>query len=82
MCRTIQARSMSAASAEVVGDVDDRHSRGLQVLDDLEQDLHLGSAEGRGGLVHDQDPRVDGQSPCDLDDLLLPKPQVGDQRGR
>src|SRR5699024_5468494 len=40
---------------QVVGDVDDGHSAGEELADDLEEHLYFGGGQGRGGLVHDQD---------------------------
>ena len=65
---------------EVMGDVDDRDAVRGELPDDPEQHLDLARAEGRGRLVHDQDPGLGRQRPCDLDDLLLAHPEVGDQR--
>ena len=67
---------------EVVGDVDDRHPVRGQVPDDLEQHLHLARTERGGGFVHDQDAGVGGEGPGDLDDLLLPDPEILDQGAR
>src|SRR5690606_41030893 len=61
---------------QVVGDVDDRDAVSGQLVDHLEQHLDIGGAERGGGLVHDQDAGVGGECPRDLDDLLLPQPQV------
>ena len=52
-------------------DIDDRNATRLEVTNDLEEPAHLARRQGGGGLVHDDDPRVAGQGPRDLDELLL-----------
>ena len=54
-----------------MADVDDRDATRLEVTNDLEEPAHLARRQGGGGLVHDDDPRVAGQGPGDLDELLL-----------
>ena len=56
---------------ESVADVDDRDATRLEVANDLEEPAHFARRQGGGGLVHDDDPRVAGQGPGDLDELLL-----------
>ena len=51
---------------------------GAQCRDHLEEPLDLGVGQGGGGLVHDDDPRVEGQGLGDLDDLLVGH---GERRG-
>src|SRR5690606_28285818 len=65
---------------EVVGDVHERDAAGGELLDDPEEDLDLLRGERRGGLVHDEDPRVDREGAGDLDDLLLAHAQVAHER--
>ena len=67
---------------QMVRDIDDRDALRLQIADHLEQHRHLRRRQGRGGLVHDQDARIDRQGPRDLDQLLLAQPQVLDARQR
>lgn len=62
--------------------VDDRHAAARQVVDDLEEHFHLRRAQRRGRLVHDQDARIDGECPCNLDDLLLAEAKILDARQR
>ena len=64
---------------EAVGDVDDRDAALLEVVDDVEQGLHLGAAQRRAGLVHDEHAHLGGQRLGDLDDLLFADAQVVDQ---
>ncbi len=48
-----------------------RHALGPQPLDHLEQAVDLAPGQRRGGLVHDEDARLGGERPGDLDELLL-----------
>jgi hypothetical protein len=65
---------------EMVRDIDDGDAATGEVANDLEQHAHLGRAQRRGRLVHDEDAGVHRQSARDLDDLLLAEPQVLDAR--
>jgi len=64
---------------QVVGDVDDRNPLRLEPPHDLEQHLGLLAGEGRGGLVHDEDLRVQAQRLCDLDHLHLRDAEIPDE---
>jgi hypothetical protein len=65
-----------------MGDEDDRQALGLEGLDDASEigDLHF--AQGRGRLVHDDEPRAHGERPRDLDQLLLGHGKIADRRHR
>ena len=56
---------------QLVRDVDDRDALALQVVDDLDELLHLISREAAARLVHDDELRVEGQRLGDLDHLLV-----------
>ena len=62
-----------------MGDVDDGDAIDRQLADDAEEDLDLGGRQRGGGLVHDEDAGLLDQRPRDLDELLLPQPQVADE---
>ena len=53
-----------------MGDVDDRHSLRLQAADYVKQRGGLALGQGRGGLVHDDHARIQGQRLGDFDHLL------------
>ena len=55
---------------ELVADEKDGLAVALQQLDDTEKLLDFLERESRGRLVHDDDPRVDGQRPGDRDQML------------
>ena len=61
---------------QMVGDVDDGHAAAGEVADNLEQHLHLGSAERGSWLVHDQNARIHRQRAGNFDDLLLTQTQL------
>src|SRR5690606_9803400 len=61
---------------QMMRNVDDGHAPGGKIADDPEQNLDLRSRERRRRLVHDEDAAVDRKGAGDLDDLLLPKPQL------
>ena len=67
------------ALVHVMGDVDDGDAIDRQLADDAEEDLDLGGRQRGGGLVHDEDAGLLDQRPRDLDELLLPQPQVADE---
>ena len=67
---------------EVVRDEHDRSPRGGQRPDRLEQPLGLVAREGRGRLVHQEQPGVPGDRAQDLDLLLLGGAQRADDRLR
>ena len=56
---------------DLVRDVQDRDAPRLQPADEREQALDLVTGERGGGLVHDEDLRVEHQRLADLDDLLV-----------
>ena len=55
---------------ELVADEKDGLAVALQQLDDTEKLLDFLQRESRGRLVHNDDPRVDGQRPGDRDQML------------
>jgi len=61
-----------------VRDVDHRDAALLEVGDDVEQAFQLVFRKRRGGLVHDDQVRAEGQRLADFDDLLLRDAQAGD----
>ena len=64
---------------EAVGDEDQRAALVAEAAGDGEQPVHLDPAQGGGGLVHDQQPRVERDGLGDLEDLLVGDRQA--QRG-
>src|SRR5207245_7897471 len=60
-------------------DVDDPAATRLELADEREQLLDLRPAQRAGGLVHDEDPRVEGERLGDLDAILDGKRIVLDQ---
>ena len=62
---------------QLVRDVDDRDALGLQVVDDLDELLHLIRREAAARLVHDDELRVEGQRLGDLHHLLVRDAQLG-----
>ena len=66
---------------ELVRDVDDRDALALQVVDDLDELLHLVGREAAARLVHDDELRVEGQRLGDLDHLLVRDAQLRHHAG-
>ena len=60
---------------EPVRDVHHAHAVVGEAANHVEERLDLALVEDRGRLIHDQQPRVDGQGPRDRDDLLRGRPQ-------
>lgn len=56
---------------QTVGDVDHADALALEVLDHLEEGLHLAEGQRAGGLVQDQEPRFAHHAAQDLHQLLL-----------
>lgn len=56
---------------QAVGDVDHADALALEVLDHLEEGLHLAEGQRAGGLVQDQEPRFAHHAAQDLHQLLL-----------
>ena len=54
-----------------MGDIDDRHAFPAQALNEIEQARRVIAIERGGRFVHHENARVDGESLCDLDQLLL-----------
>ena len=65
---------------ELVGDVGNGLALAPQRVDDAEKHLHLALADGRSGLVHDNDLRVEEQGLGNFHHLLLAHLQVANQR--
>ena len=61
---------------EMVGDVHHGDVLLRELVDHPEQGVRLRLGEGRGGLVHDDEPGIPGQGPSDLQHLLLAHGQV------
>ena len=54
-----------------MADVDDRHTFGAQLSDDVEETVRFAVGQRRGRLVHDQDPALVEERARDLDLLLF-----------
>ncbi len=67
---------------EPVGDVDDADAAGLERAHEVEQPAHLGGAQGRRRLVHDDEARLDRQRAGDLHHLLVGDAEVAHQPSR
>ena len=65
----------------LVRDEDERGALVAQGPHDLEEVLDLGGVERRGGLVQDEQLRVEEERAADLQQLLLALLEVGDERG-
>ena len=55
---------------ELVAHEDHRHALRLELADDAEEDRHLPVVERGGGLVHDDEPRLETDGACDRHHLL------------
>ena len=66
----------------LVRDVDDRNVFFLELVNDTEQNFNLFRGDRRGRLVHDQYPRIVGNSADDLNHLLLRYTQIAHLTGR
>ena len=55
-------------------------ARWRAAVDDAEQRLDLARLERRGRLVHDDDPRVDGDGPGEGDHLLRAEAELPQRR--
>ena len=57
-------------------DIYHRHALLAQALDEIEETRGVIAIERGGRLVHHEDTRVDGESLCDLNQLLLGDRQI------
>ena len=67
---------------QAVGDEDDGYAAIAQLADDVEERLHLGFAQCRGRLVHDEHAHVTRDRLGNLDHLLLGNGERAHQRSR
>ncbi len=67
---------------DAVRDVNHRGAGGAEFADDPEEPRHLGVGKRRRGFVHDDDRRVEGQRPGDLDHLPIAHAEVADRGSR
>ena len=56
---------------QLMRNVDDRNALPLQLHHQLQQNIRLPVRQGRGRLIHNDDPGISGQRPADLQHLLL-----------
>ena len=62
-----------------MGDENDADAATLEFAHDPEQPLRLALRQSRGGLIHDDQPRLHRQRTRDLDHLLLGDGQIADE---
>ncbi len=68
--------------AETVGNVEDAHPVGAEILDHFKEPLRLALGETGGRFVHDEKPGLDREGLRDFDELLTADRQVADEGRR